>query len=266
MLETTAAVAWRTCRRSRLRQGCIAHQYGRRWPGKGTGGASHRSDDWALRPVNKILCDERQFGRHEWVTTMCALRQTMERRKRMERTTRRRHPCQHISANPFADQGCSLPPPGPQASLSPFRCCYDSGKSENPGLDSRAVMGVPLSGLRRLPSGLVPTGRGSRRATRTRGAIAATARRMRRTRAGWLHLGSRSCRPAAEGLRTVKRRSCLKKHSKCSMRWSPVARFPLLSAIYEWRCSKLRLIIRWDFVEKRNRATSTLRIRAGIGS
>ena len=114
MLETAAAVAWRTCRRSRLRQGCIAHQYGRRWPGKGTGGASHRSDDWALRPVNKILCDERQFGRHEWVTTMCALRQTMERRKRMERTTRRRHPCQHISANPFADQGCHCRPLAPR--------------------------------------------------------------------------------------------------------------------------------------------------------
>ena len=29
----------RTCRRGRLRQGCIAHQHGRRWPGKGTGGS-----------------------------------------------------------------------------------------------------------------------------------------------------------------------------------------------------------------------------------
>ena len=104
----------------------------------------HRASDWAQRPVNNILCDGRELGRHEWVSTMCALHKTMERSKRMEPTERRGHPCQNLSANPFADQGCSLPPPGPQASLSPFRrCCY-LGKSENPGLDSAAVMGVPF--------------------------------------------------------------------------------------------------------------------------
>ena len=88
------------------------------------------------------MCDGRKLGRHEWVSTMCALRKTMERPKRMEPETRRRHPCRYISANPFADQGYSLPPPGPPASLSPFRCCCGSGKSESPGLDSAAVMGV----------------------------------------------------------------------------------------------------------------------------
>ena len=55
----------------------------------------------------------------------------------------RRRPCQDISADPFRRPGRSLPPPGPPASLSPFRCCYYFGKSENPGLDSAAVMGGP---------------------------------------------------------------------------------------------------------------------------
>ena len=75
---------------------------------------SAASNDWALRPVNSTMCDGRKPGRHEWVSTMCALRKTMERPKTMERTTRRRHPCQNLSANPFADQGRSLPPPGPR--------------------------------------------------------------------------------------------------------------------------------------------------------
>ena len=99
-----------------------------------------------------ILCGERQFGRHEWVTTMCALRKTMERAKRRGRTKQRRHPCQDISANPFADQGVPLPPPGPPASLPLFRCCCDSRKSENRGLDLAAVMGVPLFTLARAVS------------------------------------------------------------------------------------------------------------------
>src|SRR3990170_4770849 len=75
------------------------------------------------------------------------VRDTQKRRSEqnpMERTKRRRHPCRNLSANPFADQGRLLPPPGPPASLSPFRCCYDPEKSENPGLDSAAVMGVPF--------------------------------------------------------------------------------------------------------------------------
>lgn len=61
----------------------------------------------------------------------------------MERTTRRRHPCQNLSANPFADQGAHCRP-WTLASLSPFRRCYYFGNSENRGLDSAAVMGVPF--------------------------------------------------------------------------------------------------------------------------
>lgn len=40
---------------------------------------SAASNDWALRPVNSTMCDGRTPGRHEWVSTMCALRKTMER-------------------------------------------------------------------------------------------------------------------------------------------------------------------------------------------
>ena len=74
------------------------------------------------------------------------VRVTRKRRsdsKARERTTKCRHPCQNLSANPFADQGLIAAPWTP-ASLSPFRrCCY-FGKSENPGLDAAAVMGVPF--------------------------------------------------------------------------------------------------------------------------
>ena len=53
---------------------CFAHQHGRGWPAKGSRetNALHCASDWALRPVNNILCDGRAPGRHEWVTTMCA--------------------------------------------------------------------------------------------------------------------------------------------------------------------------------------------------
>jgi hypothetical protein len=48
-----------------------AHQHGRGWPAKGSRetNALHCASDWALRPVNNILCDGRAPGRHEWVTT-----------------------------------------------------------------------------------------------------------------------------------------------------------------------------------------------------
>jgi hypothetical protein len=53
---------------------CFAHQHGRGWPAKGSRetNALHCTPDWALRPVNNILCDGPAPGRHEWVTTMCA--------------------------------------------------------------------------------------------------------------------------------------------------------------------------------------------------
>ncbi len=63
--------------------------------------------------------------------------------ERMEDATQCRHPCQNISANPFADQGGSLPPPGPPASLSPFQSCYRPKNPKMRALDMTAVMGVP---------------------------------------------------------------------------------------------------------------------------
>lgn len=74
----------------------------------------HRSDDWALRPVNRIMCDGLRSRWHEWVSSN--VRDTPKRRSEQnprERTTRRRHPCRNLSANPFADQGRSLPPLDP---------------------------------------------------------------------------------------------------------------------------------------------------------
>jgi len=35
----------------------------------------HRATDWATQPVNNILCDGHEPGRHEWVSTMCATRE-----------------------------------------------------------------------------------------------------------------------------------------------------------------------------------------------
>ena len=75
-----------------------------------------------------------------------------ERSQARERRKRRRHPCQDISADPFADQGCSLPPPGPQA--SPLR----SGvvvTLKNPkirALTQRRLWATPLHVLGRLVS------------------------------------------------------------------------------------------------------------------
>ena len=104
-----------------------------------------RATDWALRPVNNILCDGREPGRHEWVSTMCARRKTYGANKTRwnaqsgagvhARTFRRIH---------SADQGRSLPPPGPQASLSPFRCCYDLRKSEIRALTQRRLWVSPF--------------------------------------------------------------------------------------------------------------------------
>ena len=82
LLETITSLATHARRASGVeRNCCFAHQHGRRWPGKGTGGTiPHRSDDWALRPVNNILCDGHPLGRHEWVTTMCATANNSRRR------------------------------------------------------------------------------------------------------------------------------------------------------------------------------------------
>ena len=40
--------------------------------------------------------------------------------------------------------GVLIAAPWPPASLSPFQCCCDSGKSEIRALTRAAVMGVPL--------------------------------------------------------------------------------------------------------------------------
>ena len=143
LLETAAALASRTCRESGVEsKRCFAHRTADVGPQKGlVGRKSHRASDWALRPMNNILCGGRKARTARMGDYPVRVTQNDGANKAMERTGRRR-PCQHISADPFADQGHSLPPPGPPASLSPFRCCYDSGKSENPGLDSAAVMGV----------------------------------------------------------------------------------------------------------------------------
>jgi hypothetical protein len=95
--------------------------------------ASAASDDWALRPVNSILCHGQRLGRHEWVSTMCATADRNERPGIHAETFRRIHP----------PTRALIAAPGPRlASL-----CSAVLEFGNRGLDTPAVMGVPFSAL-----------------------------------------------------------------------------------------------------------------------
>ena len=93
-------------------------------------------DDWALRPVNMILCDERQFGRHEWVTTMCAFSQPTRRPGIHAEAFRQiRLPTRALIAAP-----------GPRLASLRSGVVVTWKNPEIGALDTTAVMGVPFSG------------------------------------------------------------------------------------------------------------------------
>ena len=102
--------------------------------------------DWARRPMNHILCD----GRHARTARMgdyqCAVFQEMrERRKPMERTTRRQPSMPRHFGESIRRPGGSLPPPGPRLASLRSGVVVIPEKPKTGALTQRRLWATPLS-------------------------------------------------------------------------------------------------------------------------